>query len=257
MDNSQEKQTGVHVVYKNLGETPLECLERFKRENSELERVPLTYAGRLDPMAEGVLVALSGQAIAQKDMYLGLSKVYEAQVLWGFETDTLDLLGLVSNNSVGVPTVHEVQSVLGKSVGKFEQKYPVYSSQPVSGKSLFQWAREGRINEIEIPTHEVEILEPIVFVDRKEITGGELLIEVERRISLVHGDFRQKEIVEKWREVLNSRVTDVFTLDRISCHVGSGFYVRQFIADLAHELRTVATTFHILRKSVGEFGVEK
>lgn len=273
MDNPQEKP-GVHVLYKKLGETPRECLERFKRENSELGHVPLTYAGRLDPIAEGVLVALSGEAIAHKDTYLGLPKVYEAQVLWGFETDTLDILGLVSSNlnspratlgeeavgEISVPSVEKVQEMLAQSVGtvgKFQQKYPAYSSQPVSGKSLFQWAREGKIHEIEIPIHEVEILEPIIFLGRKEIIGEELLAEIEKRIALVSGDFRQKEIVEKWRDVLDSRPDDVFTLDSISCHVGSGFYVRQFVSDLAHSLGTLATTFHIVRKSVGEFSVEK
>jgi len=261
MNNSQEKQiekqSGVHVLYKNLGETPRECLERFKREKPEIAHIPLTYAGRLDPMAEGVLVALSGESIAQKDRYLGLPKGYEAQVLWGVETDTLDLLGLVSGISPVIPTIQDVKDVLEKTVGKFEQKYPAYSSQPVRGKSLFQWAREGKISEIEIPIHEVEIMEPIVFVDRKKIIGKELLAEIERRIALVNGDFRQKEIVGKWREVLSSRTENIFTVDTISCHVGSGFYVRQFVSDLARSFETTAITFHIVRKSVGEFGLEK
>jgi tRNA U55 pseudouridine synthase TruB len=46
-------------LYKNVGETPLECLERFRVENSEYKDVPMTYAGRLDPMAEGVLIVLA------------------------------------------------------------------------------------------------------------------------------------------------------------------------------------------------------
>lgn len=283
MDNSQEKQAekqaGVHVLYKNLGETPRECLERFKREYSEYERVPLTYAGRLDPMAEGVLLALSLDAIAEKDKYLGLPKVYEAQVLWGFETDTLDILGLVSSNQnspratlgeeagrgIIVPSVEKIKEILLQSVGKLEQKYPAYSSQPVSvptptgqtSKPLFQLAREGRIHEIEIPTHEVEIFEPVAFINRKEISGRELLAEIERRVALVHGDFRQQEIVKKWKENLEKRKEEIFIVDTISCHVGSGFYVRQYILDLAQQLGKQAITFHILRRSVGDFHVEK
>jgi len=47
-------------LYKNMGETPLECLERFKVENPKWQGVPMTYAGRLDPMAKGLLLVLAG-----------------------------------------------------------------------------------------------------------------------------------------------------------------------------------------------------
>ena len=38
-------------VYKNKGETPLECINNLKKENIELGILPMTYAGRLDPLA--------------------------------------------------------------------------------------------------------------------------------------------------------------------------------------------------------------
>ena len=168
MTNVQEntENNGVHVLWKRVGETPLECVERFRGEHTELLGVPLTYAGRLDPMAEGVLVVLSGEAIVRKDEYLGLPKKYTVEVLWGVETDTLDVLGLVSekfSKDVSIPTGESVTDFLGTQVGKINQKYPAYSSKPVEGKPLFQWAREGRLGEIIIPEHEVEILEKPVF----------------------------------------------------------------------------------------------
>ena len=83
------------LLYKKIGETPLECLNRFKVENSEYESLPMTYAGRLDPMAEGLLLVLVGEECKKKEDYLYLSKEYEIEVLFGFETDTADVLGKI------------------------------------------------------------------------------------------------------------------------------------------------------------------
>ena len=46
----------VIIAYKNIGETPLECLERHRKERSIDKDIPMTYAGRLDPMAEGLMI---------------------------------------------------------------------------------------------------------------------------------------------------------------------------------------------------------
>ena len=49
-------------VYKEMGETPRERLERLRKQRPYLEAEVLSYAGRLDPMAEGVLLCLVGSA---------------------------------------------------------------------------------------------------------------------------------------------------------------------------------------------------
>jgi len=62
----------VLTVYKNIGETPLECLERIRSERQELVKERLSYAGRLDPMAEGVMLILVGDENKEREKYLGL-----------------------------------------------------------------------------------------------------------------------------------------------------------------------------------------
>ncbi|MBP6060753.1 MAG: hypothetical protein KA515_01980, partial [Candidatus Pacebacteria bacterium] len=83
------------VVDKREGETPLSALERFRAKNKGYKDLPITYAGRLDPMASGVLVLLAGEKTKEKDKYLFLDKEYEFEVLFGFATDTYDILGKV------------------------------------------------------------------------------------------------------------------------------------------------------------------
>jgi tRNA pseudouridine(55) synthase len=257
---------GLHLLYKKLGETPNQCILRFKKDNPEFEVVSMTYAGRLDPMAEGLLLVLSGGEINQKQKYLDLPKTYEVEVLWGFETDTLDLLGQVveSHKVHKVESDTKIKEVVENYLGKFEQKYPAYSSKPVNGKPLFQWARDGKINEVEIPSHSVEIYDA-KYVGRRSVSTLELMENIKAKVALVSGDFRQQEILNLWNKNLldvprsplgsDGKEVDGLVLDRISLKVSSGFYVRQFVADLAKKFETVATTFNIKRTRVGEYTV--
>ncbi len=249
-----EPKQNLHLLYKNLGETPYEAVLRYKKEHPEYTETRMTYAGRLDPMAEGVLLVLSGDGILDKDKYLDLPKTYEFEILWGFETDTLDLLGLVHKFESYKVESEKIQEYLKNSAGKFEQVYPVYSSRPVNGKSLFQWAREGRLSEVDIPKHTVELYEA-EYLSRKSIAKGELLEDIKNKVALVNGDFRQQEIVNKWERAMSRTVLDMFVIDKISVKVSSGFYVRQFVSDLAESCGTKAVTFHIKRTKVGEFAI--
>ena len=53
------------------------------------------------------------------------------------------------------------------------------------------------------------------------------------------GDFSDKDIE--------------FMIDKIKVSVSSGFYVRQFVSDLAHKLKVSGVTFSINRTKVGDY----
>ena len=131
------------LLLKPVGETPLECLKRFKIENPEYQSLPMTYAGRLDPMAEGLLLLLVGEECKKKDDYLYLPKEYEIEVLFGFETDTRDILGKIMKveNKSEIFSKEKISETL-EFVKNLPQKYPAYSSKTFEGKPLWQWARE-------------------------------------------------------------------------------------------------------------------
>ena len=254
MEKNSPRDNTIHLVYKELGETPNQALLRFKNKNREYNEKPITYAGRLDPLAEGLLLVLSGEKILEKDKYLNLPKCYTFDLLWGIETDTLDVLGISRGGNPNVPGESEVLTVL-KLSGIFEQSYPAYSSKAVAGKPLFMWAKEGKLGKIKIPKHQVEIFNAS-FISRRTVSGEELLKDIISKISLVVGDFRQKEIIEKWKEVLGRKQEREFIIDTISMEVSSGFYIRQFAQDIAKIFGTIATIFHIKRTKVGDFGIE-
>lgn len=205
-------------IRKEIGETPLEALERLRASRPELTSVPMTYAGRLDPMAEGELIILIGDECKDKEKYLGLDKEYEIEIILGIKTDTFDALGLAE---LGKHSSTDID--LNAYIGKFKQEYPPYSSKTVNGKQLHELARANELSE-EIPTKEVEIYS-IENLGERTIASNDLKNEILRKISLVKGDFRQEEIKKRWNEVLGND-SDSFKCLEIRVKCSSGTYMR-------------------------------
>ncbi len=258
-------------AYKERGETPLDVLKRLKNENPEYQYVPMTYAGRLDPMAEGLMLVLTGDDCMKKDEYTNLSKEYEVTILFGFATDTYDLLGVAKDQSwnsqivrrVGAPVERVkrqqfensklgLSEILKKFAGKIDQKYPPYSSRTVNGKPLFQWAREGRLDEITIPSHEVYISN-IELIEESKITKTKLAKYIKENIGKIKGDFRQEEILEKWNEVLQNSTEEEFVCIKLKIACSSGTYVRVVAHELGESVGTQALAMHIKRTKIGEY----
>jgi len=84
-----------HYNRKEYRRNSSRALNRTRKLEQIDAKTPLTYAGRLDPMAEGVLIILVGDECKKKQKYLGLDKEYEIEVLFGLETDTQDILGVI------------------------------------------------------------------------------------------------------------------------------------------------------------------
>src|SRR6185436_12995765 len=83
------------LLHKPLGLSPLEVIKLFKQQNFEYASATISYAGRLDPMADGLLLLLVNEENTQRKLYEALPKTYEFTVLLGVETDTYDILGKI------------------------------------------------------------------------------------------------------------------------------------------------------------------
>jgi len=238
-------------LYKNLGETPLECLKRLKDEHQEYKDTKMTYLGRLDPMAEGLLLVLAGNT-SKKNEYLELDKTYEFEVLWGMESDTYDILGKVKLGKMPEKLEWKMRSVIEKILKKKSQQYPPYSSKTVGGKSLFLWARENKIDEIDIPERGIKIFS-LDHIHTRLINSEELLKEVTERIALVQGDFRQKEIIKTWTKALSK--ADTFLVSKFIADVSSGTYIRGLAHEMGKLLNSGALAYSIKRTRVGEYKI--
>jgi tRNA pseudouridine55 synthase len=242
-------------LYKYKGETPLQALERLRRTYPEYEKETLSYAGRLDPMAEGVLLVMEGDENKKRAEYLKLEKEYIVDVLWGIETDTYDILGKIKK----VKLVKEINNkdiwnYLEKYICTFEQTYPPYSSQPVMGRPLFEWSRSGK--NPPLPTHTVTI-HNIGILKTHSLSTDDILLYVKESIEKVKGDFRQQEILERWKDIVSENRDQEFWITRIQVRCSSGVYMRMLAHDVGKDLQIGALAYAIIRTKVGKYGLDK
>lgn len=242
------------LLNKKEGETPLEALEVFRLKHPRYQNIKLTYAGRLDPMASGVLLVLAGGEVQKKEKYLKLDKEYEFEVLFGFATDTYDILGkVVSSHRSDLWQKDVLERATKRNLkffkGKITQKYPMYSSKTVAGKQLWQHAREG--GEVEAPEREVYV-KSLKYLGLKKVSNKKLLVDIERRINKVKGDFRQKEILKAWQKELKQEGEKLFIASfKIKC--SSGTYVRSISFELGERVGIPALAYKIKRTRTGRY----
>lgn len=238
-------------VWKKQGWTPLTAIEEFKKSHHEYKDEKVSYAGRLDPMAEGVLLLLIGNENKKRKDYEKLSKTYETEIVLGITTDSFDALGLIINVSFDKISPELIKRALGELAGKQMQKYPPYSSQPVLGKPLYWWARENRIPEIEIPEKKIEIYK-LDLISISEIKTEDLHKEVVEKIKRVKGEFRQKEILKNWEKFYLQNKLGKFVKIKLEIECSSGTYIRRLADDIGRKLGCGAFSILITRTKVGK-----
>jgi tRNA pseudouridine55 synthase len=241
----------VFPLNKPAGLTPLQAVEQLRKKHPHLSGLKLGYAGRLDPMAEGLMLVLIGEENKNKTAYLNLSKEYEVDILLGLGTDSGDILGLL-NCERPAEDIDEDKflSAAQGFLGSYCQTYPAFSTKTVQGQSLHVWAREDRLSEIELPTQEV-LLTKIILLGSKRLKSRELLDLVQNKVALVSGDFRQAEILARWQKKLSKdRNFPIFSI-RVSCAAGA--YMRQLAQDIGQKLSTCGLALAIKRTRVGDF----
>lgn len=244
-------------LYKNLGETPRERLERLRIQRPEYAHEVLSYAGRLDPMAEGVLLCLVGPTNKRREQYLEMTKEYTLDVLFGFSTDTYDILGRVMDvGDASTVKRNAVQKGLSEFRGTFAQEYPPFSSKTVEGKSLIEWARGGALSTLVLPRRVVVIYD-ITLLGMYKVDEHTLLNYIEESVEKVEGDFRQDEIMRLWKQRLTQEGSREFPCATIHISCSSGTYARSIAHGLGKDLGTPALALHILRTKVGEYALDR
>ena len=230
-------------IYKRVGFTPLQALNEVRGYLSAEDSARCTYAGRLDPMAEGWMHLLWSGDMQEKDRLTSVGKTYEIEILLGVSTDTGDMLGLVDHANVSPSAVFDLSVVSEKAlrlVGPFVHPYPAYSSPRMKAtlEGVVQQVRmqQGRIDRIEIISHSV-------------MTGEELYTEVMTKLSLcrMDGDFRLDSIADGWKAFRTKHSADRYMKVSIRVDCASGTYMRTLAEVLGESLGVPALAFGITR----------
>jgi tRNA pseudouridine55 synthase len=145
--------SGALIVDKSLGPTSHDVVAVARRA---LGTRAIGHTGTLDPTASGVLVLVIGEATKLVNLLGAGDKRYEATMLLGAETNTLDAGGEVTA-SAPVPqlTLQQLRELARPFAGEIEQRAPLVSAIKVDGRRLHKRARAGEM--IEAPLRRVRI----------------------------------------------------------------------------------------------------
>ena len=114
------------------------------------------HAGTLDPFATGVLIVGVNQGTKALTFLKEDDKEYEATLMLGAETDTLDRDGRVIKE-VPCPDIShdDMERILASFIGKQEQLPPRFAAIKKDGIPFYKLARKGL--DFEVPPRGIEI----------------------------------------------------------------------------------------------------
>jgi tRNA pseudouridine55 synthase len=132
---------GVAVVDKDAGWTSHDVVAKSR---GILGTRKVGHAGTLDPDATGVLVLGVGRATRLLRFLQLLPKSYDAEIVLGTETTTLDAAGEVTaTHDMSAVAPDEVTAAAAGFEGDILQVPPMVSALKVGGRRLHELAREG------------------------------------------------------------------------------------------------------------------
>ncbi len=251
------------VLDKKIGETPLAAMQEWKKENKKYTDVPVSYAGRLDPMASGKLLILLGDECKRQRAYTELDKEYEIEVLLDVGSDTGDALGMSESVSQETSVDEAVlKKTLRQEVGAYLRAYPAFSSKTVNGKPLFLYALEGTLSSIQVPEH-TERIYSIRHESSYDISSAELESRILKFLDYVPRtdepskwlgeNFRVDAIRAHWTALFKASQRKRFTVFRLKVTCASGTYMRSLAGRIGTSLHSKALALSITRTKIGKY----
>ena len=260
----------VITVWKYIGETPLQALERARKDYS-LEGVePACFTGRLDPMAQGLQINLFGQDVYDKqDDYNSCSKTYSFMAILGISTTSYDSLGDITDIvDITYDKAMRFHTAMMNMKGKIIQPFPPCSAYRYKGHPLWWHAKHGSLPII-MPRKEREIYE-VKSKGEVEVKGkskckgkGEpvhLPVSTYRRSVIADikdvqhfsngsgSGFNCDEVIKAWRGL---RADIGIWRVQYEVTVSSGTYIRSLVHNLGAELGVPAHASRITRLKIG------
>ncbi|MDE6661343.1 MAG: tRNA pseudouridine(55) synthase TruB [Anaeroplasmataceae bacterium] len=175
------------------------------------------HTGTLDPDATGVLIVACGEATKLIRLLEENQKEYETTIVFGLDSNTLDVYGTITQESDMSFTLQELDEALANLKNQALQIPPMVSAIKVAGKKLYEYERENKF--VDLAPRRVQI-ERIDRISELRVAEGHLEVDI-----------------------------------RIVC--SKGFYVRSFARDLGQALGGCAILKDLRRLKSGRFSVDE
>ena len=150
---------GVIVIDKPEGLTSHDVVAAARRLLGEKR---IGHTGTLDPLATGVLPLACGRATRLVRFLSAAEKEYDAAVLFGVTTDSLDVTGEEISRSGGVPSREALLAAVRSFQGEQMQVPPAYSAKKVAGRRAYELARRDEpvaLEPVRVRVARIELVE--------------------------------------------------------------------------------------------------
>ena len=120
------------------------------------------HTGTLDPLATGVLPLACGRATRLVRFLTASEKTYDASIVFGVTTDTLDITGTETGRTGMTPSREAVAEALASLTGEYMQMPPAYSAKKVGGRRAYEMARRDEpvvLTAVPVRVSRLELLE--------------------------------------------------------------------------------------------------
>ena len=210
-------ESGIILVNKPKGISSNKVVNIVKHK---LKAKKCGHLGTLDLEGEGLLPVTVNKGTKLFDFFLQKDKTYEANFVFGLETDTLDTSGKVVKEKEANFTFKELEEAVKKMIGKYDQMPPLYSAKKVNGKVGYKEARNGGTLDLspkEVEIYDFKILRQIEKnVYRFEITcsSGTYIRSIARDLAYHLGTYGSMQCILRTRCGMFS-LKDAYTLDEI------------------------------------------
>lgn len=207
------KKDGLLIIDKPKYKTSHDIVD-IARKSLKTRRIG--HIGTLDPHATGVLVLCVNKATKLVKFFADQSKVYEAELIIGYATDSDDVTGKVINEiDVSHLTEAEVKKALLSFVGESNQVPPKFSAIKMNGLKLYEMARKqidiGHIEPRKVIVHQINDIQ---------------FLKLGKQIHL-----------------------------KAMIHVSKGTYIRSIARDLGEKLNAFGTLGELRRVQIEHFNI--
>lgn len=224
----------MHIAYKNPG-VPFGDITKQVADDTENK---ISYIGRLDPLASGIIIYLEGDELKNRDKYMNMDKTYKFNLIIGMTTDTGDCLGMIQKiQSVNTINMTKLIEIFSQFIGEYEQRYPIYSAYQIHKngikKPLWYFAKNGiELDESDIPKHIIKIYN--LEQDAKPIFSIRDMNYFMEQVGLIPDglELRKEEVIAQYNETSKIRLIGIPMLAKVS----SGTYIRQLCMDIGYKL---------------------
>lgn len=212
--NSIFKSDGIVLLNKSRGISSFKAINKLKWIIGSSK---VGHAGTLDPIAEGLLIVMINNATKFSDNLMKRDKEYFVELELGYETDTYDTEGEVTEKYEGNIDISNegIVEAVNSFTGEIMQVPPMYSAIKINGEKLYELARKG--------------------------------IEVEREARKVKIYSIREINVEHKEKCRISFYTEV----------SSGTYIRSLVRDIGRKLGVYATMTKLVRTKIDKYSIEE